>query len=407
MNEEQKQTLRDKYLQAKQKSPMRFWPDVIYKDLIFSFALLLLLIGMAAFIGVEPVPPADPSDASYVARPEWYLLFMYEMLKYFPGKIEWIGTAIIPMVGILALLLLPFYDRTPIRYWKKRKAAVTIMSVVLVLIGGLTVSAMMNKPENKEVDLASSITEEMLIGSDLYSVYCTECHGAEGEGGEVIGVEGLEGVVLKPINSMDEMYTRSDDTLFNILNYGQQDLGMPPTGIAYGGELSKGELDAIVTYMRYTWDDRAEVPTDAAAAFAIPLPGTDDIPSYEVHVQPIIKRYCISCHRPGKKNNNYLMGTYEEVMTSGDNADTNITPGSLDNNTIRMLHREEIEDVGGAMPPKSPLKDEYIAVFESWILAGAPETAVDAETLTPATAPPAEISPAEIEPDSGEVTATP
>ena len=255
------------------------------------------------------------------------------------------------------------------------------MSVVLILIVGLTISAMVNKPENEEVDLAGSITEEMLIGADLYSFYCAECHGAEGEGGEVKGVEGLENVVLKPINSMDEMYTRSDDTLFNIMNYGQQDLGMPPYGKAYGGELSKSELDTIVTFMRYTWDDRAEVPADAAAAFAIPLPGTDEIPSYEVHVQPVVKRYCISCHRPGKKNNNYLMGTYEEVMTSGDNVDTNITPGSRYNNTIRMLHREDIEDVGGAMPPKSPLKDEYIDVFERWILAGAPETAEDAAAL--------------------------
>ena len=393
MNEEQRKTIRDNYLQAKQKSSMRFWPDVIYKDLIFSFALLLLLIGIATFIGIDPVPPADPSDASYIATPEWYLLFMYEMLKYFPGKIEWVGTAIIPMIGILALLLLPFYDRTPIRYWKKRKVAVTIMSVVLVLVGGLTVSAMANKPENEEVDLAGSITEEMLMGGDLYAVYCAECHGAEGEGGEVKGVEGLEDVVLKPINSMDEMYTRSDDTLFNIMNYGQQDLGMPPYGKAYGGELAKSELDTIVTFMRYTWDDRAEVPEDAAAAFAIPLPGPDEIPSYEIHVQPVIKRYCISCHRPGKKNNEYLMGTYEEVMTSGDNATTNITPGSLDNNTVHMLHREEIEDIGGAMPPSRPLKDEYIDVIERWILAGAPETAMDAAGLMPTSVPAVEETP--------------
>jgi hypothetical protein len=407
MNEEQRQTIREKYLQAKQKSSMRFWPDVIYKDLIVSFALLLLLIGIATFIGVEPVPPADPSDTSYVAAPEWYLLFMYEMLKYFPGKIEWVGTAIIPAIGILALLLLPFYDRTPIRHWKKRKAGVTIMSVALILIIGLTVSAMINKPENEEVDLAGSITEEMLIGGDQYSIFCADCHGAEGEGGEVIGVEGLEGLVLKPINSMDEMYTRSDDTLFNIMNYGQQDLGMPPYGKAYGGELSKTELDAIVTFMRYTWDDRAEVPEDAAAAFAIPLPGPDEIPSYEIHVQPIIKRYCISCHRPGKKNNNYLMGTYEEVLTSGDNAATNITPSSLDNNTIRMLHREEIEDIGGAMPPNKPLKDEYIDVFERWILGGAPETAEDAAALMPEALPVDSNAPIENETDSGESTATP
>ncbi len=60
------------------------------------------------------------------------------------------------------------------------------------------------------------------------------------------------------------------NTLHAIVDYGQQDLGMPPYGLAYGGELKKSEIDAVVLYMRYTWDDRAELPADAASAGAIP-----------------------------------------------------------------------------------------------------------------------------------------
>ncbi len=76
--------------------------------------------------------------------------------------------------------------------------------------------------------------------------------------------------MMKPINIQDEMYTRNDDTLSDIIGYGQPNLGMPPFGKAYGGELSPGEIEAIVTFMRYTWDDRVEMPQEAAADIGHP-----------------------------------------------------------------------------------------------------------------------------------------
>lgn len=79
MNEEQKQLYNERYLQAKQKG-VKFWPDIIYKDLIFSFAIFLLLVGLATFIGVAREPRADPSDLSYIPRPEWYFLFLFKIL---------------------------------------------------------------------------------------------------------------------------------------------------------------------------------------------------------------------------------------------------------------------------------------------------------------------------------------
>lgn len=383
MNEEQKQAYLEEYKKEKERG-YKFWPDIIYKDLLASFALFLLLIGLAIFVGVAAEPPADPNDASYIPRPEWYFLFLFELLKFFPGQIEWIGTFLIPTIAILALFLLPFYDRSPFRHWKKRKFAVTLMSVIVVGIIALTIMAVVTTPPQEETSLASSLSEQIVLGQDLYSVHCVECHGPDGEGGEIVGVEGLEGVVLKPINSQDEMYTRSDETLFNITDLGQPDLGMPPFGLGYGGELTRNDINAVVAFMRYTWDDRAEIPEEAAQAGAMPTLGPDEVPSYEVHIQPIVKRYCISCHRPGKKNNNYLMGTYQEMIETGDNA-PNLIPGDLTNNTIRMLHREEIE-AGGPMPPTRALKPELIEIFERWVLADLPETADEAAALsTPST----------------------
>jgi len=382
MDEKQKQSYLQKYKQAKAEG-VKFYPDIIYKDLLASFALFVLLVGLAIFVGVKPEPPADPSDSTYIPRPEWYFLFLFELLKYFPGQLEWIGTVILPGIAILALFLLPFYDRSPFRHWKKRKLAMGVMSGIVVAIVALTLVAAVTTPPQEETSLATSLSESILLGGDLYSIHCVECHGADGEGGEIKGVEGLEGVMLKPINSQDEMYTRFDDTLYAIIDYGQPDLGMPPFGVGYGGELRRGEIQAVVNFMRYTWDDRSEIPEEVTQASAIPALAPNQVPSYVEHIEPIFKRYCISCHRPGKKNNNYLMRNYEEVITTGDHA-PNIISGNLESNTILMLDRQEIE-AGGPMPPTKALKPELIDIISRWIIAGAPNTPEEAAALsTPA-----------------------
>jgi menaquinol-cytochrome c reductase cytochrome b/c subunit len=387
VNEEHKQQYKEKYAQAKQKG-VKFWPDIIYKDLLISLAFFILLVMLATFVGVANEPKADPSDASYVPRPEWYFLFLFEMLKFVPPELEWVGATVIPGLAVLAMFLLPFFDRNPRRHWKQRKIALAIMGVIVLGMVGLTVRAVATTPVQEETTVAGTLAEQVVAGQDLYSINCVECHGADGEGGEIVGVEGLEGVVVKAINSKDEMYTRTDETLRQIISYGQQDLGMPPYSKAFGGPLSASEIDYIVAFMRYTWDDRMELPAEAAHS-AIPALGPDEIPSYEVHVQPIIKRYCISCHRPGKKNNNYVMGTYEEVMTSGDQA-PNVIPGDLTSNLIRMINREEIE-AGGPMPPTKPLPPELVDIFTRWVQAGAPNLAAEAAALQPVA--PAEPTP--------------
>ncbi len=85
MDEEQKKQYREKYAQAKQKG-VKFWPDIIYKDILVVLAIFIMLVLLAVFVGVANEPKADPSDAAYIPRPEWYFLFLFEMLKYRPSQ---------------------------------------------------------------------------------------------------------------------------------------------------------------------------------------------------------------------------------------------------------------------------------------------------------------------------------
>jgi hypothetical protein len=175
---------------------------------------------------------------------------------------------------------------------------------------------------------------------------------------------------------------------------------MPPSGKAYNAEgLTRSEIDHIITFMRYAWDDRFEAPPMKPL---FPALTEGEVPSYEVHIAPIVKRYCISCHRPGKDNNDYLMTTYEEMLTTGENKDKNLIPGDPNGYLIQVIQGTPIMDPAdptqeliGVMPPKGHLKPDALNAFTLWIMKGMPETAEDAAKLflAPASEPAATPTP--------------
>ena len=71
---------------------------------------------------------------------------LFELLKYFPGRLEPVATVIIPGLVIILLLLLPFLDRRPDREPAKRPLVVGGFCVVLVGITPLTVLGYRSMP---------------------------------------------------------------------------------------------------------------------------------------------------------------------------------------------------------------------------------------------------------------------
>ena len=116
-----------------------FYPDQLFEDAVAILVLLIILAAMAIFVPVPLEKLADPTDASYDPRPEWYFLFLFQLLKYFEGPLEVIGAFVIPTLAILLLLCLPFLDkrgRVPLR---KRPIALTVTSLSVLLIVLLTI----------------------------------------------------------------------------------------------------------------------------------------------------------------------------------------------------------------------------------------------------------------------------
>lgn len=121
------------------KTGKPFYPDQVFEDVAGILILFAVLACVALFVPVPLEDVADPTNADYDPRPEWYFLFLFQLLKYFQGPFEVLGTFVIPTVGMLLLLFLPFLDRGERAVLWKRPIALTITSVSVTGIVTLTI----------------------------------------------------------------------------------------------------------------------------------------------------------------------------------------------------------------------------------------------------------------------------
>ncbi len=196
-----------------------FFPAQVFKDFVFGIGLIVILGALAWRRPVALGPVANPADATYLPRPEWYYLPVFQFIKYFQGAAAVLGIVVIPAVVVLALFALPFLDRSPERRPLRRPVAVGSLLLVfaaLVFLGVQSgaedrrdpaVRAKLAAQEEAERVYAAApfVPEESLgpgsgagaaaaqpsalsaaaaKGALLFeSEGCSGCHGAQGHGG--------------------------------------------------------------------------------------------------------------------------------------------------------------------------------------------------------------------------------
>jgi ubiquinol-cytochrome c reductase cytochrome b subunit len=99
-----------------------FWPHQAARDGLFALAVFAAIVALTvAYRGAPIFAPADPARPFDVARPEWYFLFLFQLMKYLPGDWEILTTVVLPGGALLFLCALPFLDRGPSRALAARK----------------------------------------------------------------------------------------------------------------------------------------------------------------------------------------------------------------------------------------------------------------------------------------------
>ena len=158
------------------------FPNQLFKDSIVILIVFLALATVATLFPAPLEPQADPTDSTYNPRPEWYFYFVFQMLRIFEGKFEVIGTVVLPTIGIIALVLLPFLDRDPERAPLKRKLMMAIAGMAVVLITVLTIMG----AQAPVVNAPAVTSPSVLAGRILYSKNgCAACHSIQGKGGRI------------------------------------------------------------------------------------------------------------------------------------------------------------------------------------------------------------------------------
>jgi ubiquinol-cytochrome c reductase cytochrome b subunit len=94
---------------AREKPDTYFWPDQVLRD---SVACLVVMATVLALVlwngGADLGSPANPTEPYAAARPEWYFLFLFQLLKYFPAGWEVVGAQIIPGLAVGLVAAMPF-----------------------------------------------------------------------------------------------------------------------------------------------------------------------------------------------------------------------------------------------------------------------------------------------------------
>src|SRR5690349_15643655 len=125
----------------------KFFPEQVFKDTVAIFAAFatLFILAVAARVPLEQL--ADPTDTTYIPRPEWYFLFLFQTLKLFTGPLEVVGSVVLPGLAVLALILVPFIDRSQMVKVTRRTFAFAVIFLAVLGWTGLTAAAVVTTPK--------------------------------------------------------------------------------------------------------------------------------------------------------------------------------------------------------------------------------------------------------------------
>lgn len=259
------------------KPKKSFYPEQVFKDTVAVFIAFAILFTMAIAVRVPLERLADPTDTSYIPRPEWYFLFLFQMLKVFEGPLEVVGTVILPTLAILALIATPFVDRSKVVRVRQRTLAFGVIVLAALGWSGLTAAAIKSTPPQSaasSIDFSGPTQWMQLKPAELSGIHyfrqenCGACH-------NVTGGEAKAGPNL--LNT-----ARRHDQAWMLLHFKSPQVTSPGSAMA-PVNLSGPQLNDLAAAMLALTPDNGDV-VSTAPAFA-----ADGAALYQ-------KNFCFSCH---------------------------------------------------------------------------------------------------------------
>lgn len=227
-----------KYLEEKS---VPFWPNAAWRDVIFSSGIVIGIILLAIFAGAPALTSQpDPSVVHTSPTPDWYMIPFFALFALMPHKIESVAMMVGPLLTIFLLFSIPFIsnkgERSPLkRPWAMFGVLCVFVFVISLLIVGLKAPW---SPDFKTKPLPLSAIKSthpdsvVVAGVNLfYAKGCQYCHKINQYGG----------AAGPDLTSVGNRLSAQELTI-RIVN---GSTNMP----AFGGVLSKDELNKMVTFL--------------------------------------------------------------------------------------------------------------------------------------------------------------
>ena len=183
MNQREKELYLREYSMLKSQGKP-FFPYAVAKDGAMAVVVMITIILMSLTLGAELGPKADPTTTTYVPRPEWYFFFLFELLRVIkPSVLTPLATIGVPTIGIILLILLPFYDRNPERRPERRPVATVAGILTIFAMGYLTyLGASAGSPNEIDMKVAPKYQAGKLV---VAQSGCLACHKIGENGGQI------------------------------------------------------------------------------------------------------------------------------------------------------------------------------------------------------------------------------
>jgi ubiquinol-cytochrome c reductase cytochrome b subunit len=238
-----------------------FVPGGVWKDLIFSAAILFAVAVCAAMFGpYGPKGVPDPTIIATVPKPDFFFLWIYTVLSFLPADMETPFLLLVPPIAIAILIALPFFAGVGEKSWWRRPVAVFSL-MFIALCWGVFTQLGTYTPWSPEMDawsgavvpvdyLRNRTPLERQGANVLQEKQCRNCHSIGGLGGQ-------RGPAL------DKVATRltEDQMIRQVLLGGGN---MP----AYGSALSPSETTALVRFLETLHPNYQPAASDASRQVA-------------------------------------------------------------------------------------------------------------------------------------------
>jgi ubiquinol-cytochrome c reductase cytochrome b subunit len=222
-----------------EEKPYRFYPEHAWRSTVVYVVGLLVLILLSIFAHIPREEIAGTQVESYLPRPEWYYMWLFQLLTYFPGKWEAVGSVAIPLILVTLLFALPFLDRSRRMGIRNRPLPLAVGVTGIIGIAYLT---MMGFAGAQPYGQTTPVPDRALTASEQRGLFlyadrdCAYCHQIDGQGGRRAGPD-LSNMLAK------------DRTRDYLARYIRDPQSISPTSVMPKYPLPDADLQALADFL--------------------------------------------------------------------------------------------------------------------------------------------------------------